>query len=173
MRRRPEKRRAQRVAELAEILRSRGLALTLQRRAVLEAVIDRTDHPSADRLHADIKATHPDVSRATVFRTLETLVELGVLRRVCHPGAAVRYDPKIERHHHLVCLRCSKMTDFRDPRLDAIALPAAEAQGFHLSDYSIQFRGICDDCRKRLAHLPPKRRGMGKSQGRRRNVRGC
>lgn len=158
--------------ELERLLRAQGLPLTVQRRIVLEAVLERTDHPSADRIHQDIRASHPEVSRATVFRTLEKLTELGVLRRVCHPGSSVRYDPKAERHHHLVCLRCAKMVDFSDPKLDALALPPKGVQGFQISDYSIQFRGLCDDCRTRESTPTRKRSGAAKTQGRRRRARG-
>lgn len=141
--------RAPRLKELEQTLRSRGLHLTLQRRIVLEAVAGRKDHPSADRVYENVQRAHPEVSRATVYRTLEKFVELGVLRKVCHPGSAVRYDPRVERHHHLVCLRCNRMEDYTDPRLDDIRLPPASRQGFHITDYSIQFRGVCRECRKK------------------------
>jgi Fe2+ or Zn2+ uptake regulation protein len=78
---------------------------------------------------------------------LETLVRLGLIGKVSHPGAAVRYDPITERHHHLVCLSCDRVEDLdRDVK---VALPKNGRDGFEISDYSIYFRGLCRDCRKR------------------------
>ena len=137
--------------QLEEILRSHGLPLTVQRRVVLEAVLGRRDHPTAEAVFEEVKGTDPEIGRATVYRTLETLFRLGVLRKVCHPGSSVRYDPDTERHDHLVCIQCEKMVDFKDAAHDNISLPDARRQGFHISDYSIQFRGLCEDCRARRA----------------------
>src|SRR5262245_9658918 len=86
--------------------RRQGLAVTSQRRAVLRALAAREDHPTADQLHEDVRREHPDLSRTTVYRVLETLVRLGVVTKVSHPGASVRYDAFTGRHHHLVCDVC-------------------------------------------------------------------
>jgi len=118
----------------------------------------RRDHPTAEKVFEELQAAHPEVARATVYRTLERLVELGVLRKVCHPGSAVRYDPDTERHHHLVCLTCDRMIDFHDPRLNRIPIPDARARGFHLSDYSIQFRGLCESCEAKRKRRATRRR---------------
>jgi Fe2+ or Zn2+ uptake regulation protein len=76
---------------------------------------------------------------------METLVYAGIARKVCHPGAAARYGMESHRHHHLVCLRCEAIVDLQDPSLDTLPLPKRKA-GFHIEDYSIQFRGLCPDC---------------------------
>lgn len=147
--------RAQRDA----LVRVDGLVLTVQRRAILETILPRTEHPTADRVFALVRASHPEIGRATVYRTLEKLNALGIIRKVCHPGAAVRYDPCTERHHHLVCRRCGAMVDVEVPEMHAIALPAKLAQGFDIEDYSIQFRGVCKGCRRRRRRERPVRNG--------------
>lgn len=149
------------------IFRAEGLPLTVQRRVVLEVMLARKDHPTADDVFEEVKARQPEVARATVYRTLEKLVELGMLRKVCHPGSSVRYDPRTERHHHLVCLSCDKMIDLNAPALNRIPLPNTRAQGFHISDYSIQFRGLCEECRTRQ-----RGRASGQKKGKRRSRRG-
>ncbi|HJQ84318.1 MAG TPA: transcriptional repressor [Candidatus Binatia bacterium] len=136
------------VQELQELCRRHGLPFTLQRRAVLEALRGRDDHPTADQILDDVRARHAGVSRATVYRVLDTLVELGLAVKTCNPGAGVRYDSKTDRHHHLVCLRCEKMVDVHDPALDRVPLPDARRVGFEVSTYSIHFRGLCADCRR-------------------------
>lgn len=133
--------------EEAEVIcRSHALPLTVQRRMVLEALAPRTDHPTADQILADVRKRAPEISRTTIYRVLEAFVRVEVARKVCHPGAAARYEIVRDRHHHLVCLACGRMTDFEDPRLDQLPLPDSNAHGFTPTDYSIQFRGICANC---------------------------
>jgi Fur family peroxide stress response transcriptional regulator len=122
--------------------------MTVQRRIVLEALSKRDDHPTADQLLEDIREAVPTLSRSTVYRVLDTLVRLGLAVKTPHPGAAVRFDPTTERHHHLVCLRCEKMVDLHAPQLDALGLPDARRHGFQIRDYSIHFRGLCATCRR-------------------------
>ena len=132
--------------ELEKLCRQNGLPLTVQRRAVLEALMHRHDHPTADQIAEDIATLLPGVSRTTVYRVLETLVRINIARKVCHPGAAARFEVETQRHHHLVCIQCGRMSDLEDPRLDTLPFPDAVAHGFELTDYSIQFRGTCTDC---------------------------
>ena len=122
-----------------------GLPVTLQRRAVLRALLARDDHPTPDEVHADLVRDVDGVSRATVYRTLETLAEHGLLTRVCHPGAVARYDVKTRRHHHLVCESCGSINDFEEGRLDRIKLPEFGSD-FEVHDFSVHVRGLCRTC---------------------------
>jgi Fur family peroxide stress response transcriptional regulator len=152
--------------EFERLCRQQGLPMTVQRRAVLETLYGRHDHPTADQIYMDVSVRLPEVSRTTVYRVLETLVEVGAARKVSHPGAAARFEIHSHRHHHLVCMRCGRMVDLDDPRLDAIPLPKKGAQGFELEDYSIQFRGTCSDC-ARTARAPKAGRAEKKAEKRR------
>jgi Fur family peroxide stress response transcriptional regulator len=138
------------VEQLEQMLRQHGLPLTVQRRAVLEALSLRLDHPFADQIFDDVRKRMPEISRTTVYRVLKTLVRVGVARKVCHPGSAARYEAATHRHHHLVCLNCETMVDLEDASLDSLPLPSASS-GFHIEDYSIQFRGLCSDCARKLS----------------------
>lgn len=131
---------------IEKLCREHGVPLTVQRRAVLQVLMARRDHPTADQIYLEVFNGLPGVSRTTVYRVLEAFVALGIARRVCHPDAAVRFEIESRRHHHLICLTCGRMADLEDPGLDSIPLPASKAQGFLLTDYSIQFRGTCSDC---------------------------
>jgi Fe2+ or Zn2+ uptake regulation protein len=115
---------------------------------VLEAVLDLDDHPTADRVHEAVARRDPGVSRATVYRALESLARIGVITKACHPGKAVRYDSRTEIHHHLVCLRCDTVVDIADERLDALPVPDTSSLGFDVSDFRVQLRGICRRCRE-------------------------
>lgn len=140
-----EAKRAQRLSNAAAALRERGLPLTVQRRALLERFLGCTDHPAADTLHAHVARRIPGLSRATVYRTLETLVELGLAVRIAHPGWEVRYDPRVDQHHHLVCDACGAVDDWEAPALARLPLPPRSC-GFQATRYTVQFRGLCADC---------------------------
>jgi Fur family peroxide stress response transcriptional regulator len=131
---------------LARRCRALGLPLTIQRRAILEVLLSRDDHPTADAVATALAKRIEGISRATVYRTLETLVENGLIVRVSHHGAATRYDIRTDRHHHLVCDQCGAMTDFDEPGLDALRLPDFARAGFAVRDYSVQVRGRCRKC---------------------------
>jgi Fur family peroxide stress response transcriptional regulator len=137
-----------RIEALHRLCRERGLVLTPQRRAILRAVVELDDHPSADRVHAALRSRRLRVSRATVFRTLESLARKGVLRKASHAGGSVRYDGRPERHHHLVCVRCDRIVDFVDVDLDAVSFPDTRRLGFQVLDLQVELRGICRHCRK-------------------------
>jgi Fur family peroxide stress response transcriptional regulator len=129
--------------------REGGLPVTTQRRAVFEAIQDRTDHPTAEQLYRAVRAELPQVSRMTVHRILGTFVSLGLVARTCHPGSAARFDPKLHQHHHLVCLSCGRIVDVEDARLNHIPWPAVKAREFQIEDYNIHFRGRCGRCRQK------------------------
>lgn len=150
-----------------EQCRRHGLALTVQRRAVFEALYLRRDHPTADQVYAAVRHRLPGVSRTTVYRVLETFVRAGLITKACHPGAAARYDPVVRRHHHLVCLRCEKIVDFLDSRLDHLPRPKAKHHDFVIDDYCVHFRGLCGECaakpdRKTPATRPGPRRSASR-----------
>jgi Fur family peroxide stress response transcriptional regulator len=140
--------RDERIELLRQRCREKDLALTPQRRAILRAVLDLDDHPTADRVHAALGRRRVRVSRATVFRTLESFARLGIVARACHPGGSVRYDRRTDRHHHLVCLRCDRVIDISDARLDALPVPDTRRFGFVISDFKVQLRGLCRECRE-------------------------
>jgi Fur family peroxide stress response transcriptional regulator len=139
--------RRERLAAFETECRRRGLALTIQRRAVYGELADRKDHPTADQVYDAVQGRLPGLSRATVYRVLETLVEQGFARKVHHAGAVARFDPITTRHHHLVCDGCGRLVDLDDAAVAAVRLPDARRTGFEIRDYSISFIGLCKDCR--------------------------
>jgi len=126
--------------------RRRGLALTVQRRTVYQALSGRRDHPTADQVFDAVRERLPGLSRTTVYRVLDTLVEAGFARKVQHAGGVARFDPITERHHHLVCEACGRLVDVDDAAVPALRLPQARGSGFRITDYSVSFIGLCGDC---------------------------
>jgi Fur family peroxide stress response transcriptional regulator len=143
----PQEEHARRVSEFEDECRRRGLALTIQRRAVYGELADRRDHPTADQVYDALHARLPGLSRTTVYRVLDTLVEQGFARKVHHAGGVARFDPITTRHHHLVCDGCGRLVDLDDAAVAGVRLPDAGRTGFKIRDYSISFTGLCRDCR--------------------------
>jgi len=127
--------------------RRQGIALTVQRRAVFEELAERRDHPTADQIYDAVHARLGGLSRTTVYRVLETLVDAGLARKVHHVDAVVRYDPVTTRHHHLVCERCGHLVDLDDSVVPRVPIPDAGGAGFRIHDYSVSFTGLCSSCR--------------------------
>lgn len=137
---------AQRLEQFAALCRERGLPLTVQRRDILQTILERDDHPSADQVYEAVKERIPGLSRTTVYRALDTLVQLGVIRRLHHAGTGARFDGKMQRHHHLVCRKCGCVIDIETSSLEGLRVPSGERQGFAIEDYSVHFVGLCQKC---------------------------
>lgn len=170
----PQQKQA-RVEYFEALCRQRGLSRTVQRRTIFEALLDREDHPTADQVYELVKDRIPGVSLTTVYRVLDRLVEIGVISKLCHAGATVRFDPKMHQHHHLVCVQCERIVDLEDEKLNALALPNVNMQGFEIQEFHIHLRGICPEClrkgsRKGAASCPRQKR-RARSPVRRRSKR--
>lgn len=120
-------------------LRGSGHKLTPQRLTILEAVAEE-QHQSM----ADIRNRCPRVGMVTVYRTLNLLSELGIIRRI-ELGDGPRYELATGCHHHLICEGCGNVVEFERCPLDRERLP--EAQGFEVSSHSLEIYGLCASCR--------------------------
>jgi len=140
--------RTQRIELFRRLCRDRGERCTVQRRVILETVLDLDNHPSADQIDEVVDSRLPGIARTTIYRSLEHLTRMGVITKACHPGRVTRFDPRLELHHHLVCLRCNEIIDFEDDELNTLSIPDTSAFGFEVNDYRVQLRGICQSCRE-------------------------
>jgi Fur family peroxide stress response transcriptional regulator len=140
--------RKRRLQDFEARCRDLKVPLTSQRRVILTTVLDLGSHPTAEDVFAAPPVRRARISRATVYRTLESLARIGCIGKACHAGGVVRYDGRIEMHHHLICIRCDAVFDIADPALDSFPIPDVSAFGFDLQDFRVQLRGICRRCRK-------------------------
>ncbi|MCM2305157.1 MAG: transcriptional repressor [Elusimicrobia bacterium] len=138
--------------EVRTLFKAKKVPLTHQRLAVYEELSGRKDHPSAEALYESLKKPYPSLSLATVYKTLQTLHEMGMVARVDSPAAQARYDAIVETHHHAVCSACGRIEDLFDPRLDQ--LPEPKATGFKIAGHSVHFHGLCAKCAKASAQKP-------------------
>jgi Fur family transcriptional regulator, peroxide stress response regulator len=134
--------------EFESACKDHGLALTIQRRAILESLATRTDHPTADQVYDDIREKLKGVSRTTVYRVLDTLVSIGVAKRISNPDSKARFDADTSRHHHLTCIKCGLVLDLHDLLYNDLQQPSGFESEFDIVDYSITFTGFCARCRR-------------------------
>lgn len=124
-----------------------GLPLTPQRRALLAVLSGRDDHPTVDQIYGELAKTIPEISRTTVYRSLEVLANLGLLHRVEHPGSAVRFDSNREPHHHFLCSSCGSLTDLEEDALGGTANLAYQGhRELQVEEISVLVRGRCHGC---------------------------
>jgi len=142
---------------IIKALKECGLKVTPQRIAVFDAVINLNNHPTTENVTEFIKVNHPNIATGTVYKTLETLVQCGIIKRVKTDSDVMRYDAIIEKHHHLYCSESDRIEDFYDNELNAILenyLKNKKIPNFKIEDIKLQivgkFTGNAKDKRQKL-----------------------
>ncbi len=135
-----------RLDALVQRLGMAGHRVTPSRQAVLAAVIEAGSHFTVD----DICHRLPDVGRATVFRTMKLLVDLGVLCRVLLEDGRLHYrlGPPEEggHHHHLVCSECGRIQDFAACDITFLVDELARRTGYEIEGHWLELYGRCEEC---------------------------
>lgn len=139
------RRAAARAGVLAATCRAAGLAPTPQRLAIYETLRASLDHPSPEGVYARVRERVPSLSLATVYKTLEALVDAGLAAEVPATGKTKRYDGNMDPHHHLICARCHEVRDVYHPDLDGVR-PPARLPGFVAQRVSVHIHGLCEPC---------------------------
>ena len=119
-----------------------------QRQIILDAVMARCDHPTADQIYLDARAKDDRISRGTVYRNLGVLAESGEITNVKVP-AADRYDSRPDRHYHLLCTDCGKVFDAPLPYHAEYDDAVARETGFRISRHRTVFEGLCPACSRK------------------------
>src|SRR5262250_1714959 len=103
-------------------LERRGLKLTSERQALFDEVFSKHEHVEADELLVRLRSKHKKISRATIYRTLELLVDSGIVGRVRIREAGYRYERMRagDHHDHLICSECGRVVEFREPRIESL-----------------------------------------------------
>ncbi len=130
-------------------LRAKGRRLTRQRELIWQALANEPDrHLSAEDVVQLVRADLPQVNPSTVYRTLELLVEEGLLLRTDLGGDRAYFEPAREHaHHHLVCERCGAVQHLHDEELGDLRLRIERGSGFAVGSAEITFFGLCRACR--------------------------
>ena len=140
---------SRRVELLSKGLRGAGLRLTHQRLEILRVIAADESHPQVETVYEAVLRRVPTISLDTVYRTLSTLAERGLITRVTFTPGPARYDANPARHHHFVCTRCGLVRDVHDEQLDSIE-PTDDVIDIGRPEIvTVQFRGVCRDCQRK------------------------
>ena len=133
-------------------LAAAGERVTRQRVLVADHLAATGRQLTADELFRAIRRVEPTIGRATVFRTVERLVDAGVARRLELDGHVYAYVAcRPAHHHHLSCTRCGRVEDIDEAYVRPIADRLADDLGFEIDDARLDFYGRCARCRSEVA----------------------
>ena len=134
-------------ATLREALETNGQRYTEQRAAVYRFLMGTEAHPTADDVFTSVRHEIPDISLATVYKSLETLVSCNLAIKLTYGDGSARYDGRTDQHHHARCLRCGRVSDV-PATIDASSLAdqVHPGRGFMVEGYRLELIGYCEDC---------------------------
>ena len=154
------------VGKLTRYLTQRKLRKTPERFAILDKVFDLSEHFSVEELHAAMLAEDGyHVSCATVYHTLELLVEAGLVRRRTFGRKSARYEhiEGMPNHHHLVCAKCGKVREIKDSAVDTL-LASLKFGSFKPTYADLYIYGICSRCSRKGAASAGRKKNANKKQ---------
>lgn len=147
----------QRFAEVRKIftayLERKNLRRTSERYAILEEIYSLDGHFDVEALYAGLKNKNFQLSRATVYNTLDLLVETDLVGRRQFGRNLAHYEKTYgyRQHDHVICTECHKVVEFCDPRIHVIQTMVGELLNFTIQHHSLNLYGICGDCQSRQA----------------------
>lgn len=137
--------------DLSLILKKQNISVTPQRVQILKNILERHDHPSADNIFQEVRRALPMISFNTVYKTLETFCQLGLIMKVNPLHEVARYDGNTTPHTHLICRRCHRVEDLYWDWPKETPLPDLRATGFQVDAVVVQLFGLCHHCQNETA----------------------
>ncbi|MBO8152475.1 MAG: transcriptional repressor [Candidatus Neomarinimicrobiota bacterium] len=135
-----------------------GYRLTIPRQAILEILSKSDKHLSAEEIYLEVHKEYPSIGLATIYRTLELLVQMGIVNKFDFGDGRARYElaedskgPK--HHHHLICNVCGRVIDYRDFSeeeknfFESLERNLSQRYNFEIKNHQVMFYGICDKCK--------------------------
>ena len=130
-------------SKLEALCAERGLKMTDQRRVIARVLSESSDHPDVEALHKRATSVDPNISIATVYRTVRLFEEAGILAKHDFGDGRARYEAAPEAHHdHLIDVESGKVIEFVDPELEALQRQIAEKLGYRLVDHRMELFGV-------------------------------
>lgn len=133
--------------QLAEMLKAKKLKVTPQRLAIFQMLYNTTSHPSAETIYKALQDTHPTMSLATVYKTLDALRKAGLIQQLNVGEDSFRYDANIHPHPHVICLNCSQVFDLESDILSNLHKKVESETDFKLVGEKVYLYGYCPDCK--------------------------
>lgn len=142
--------------KVKDLLREKGLKVTSQRLMVLNILSAHGDeHLTVEEIYDLAKEESPEIGLATIYRTVQVLLELHVIEKVTFDDGFARYELNGEetgsghRHHHAICTQCGKVYSLETDFLDTLEKQVFESLGFEVTDHEVKLYGLCSACRRK------------------------
>ena len=142
--------------KVKDLLREKGLKVTSQRLMVLNILSAHGDeHLTVEEIYDLAKEESPEIGLATIYRTVQVLLELHVIEKVTFDDGFARYELNGEgtgsghRHHHAICTQCGKVYALETDLLDTLEKQVFESLGFEVTDHEVKLYGLCSACRRK------------------------
>ncbi|MDR3226034.1 MAG: transcriptional repressor [Clostridiales Family XIII bacterium] len=130
---------------IIEELQEAGIRASSARVTILKYLLEERNHPTADRIYSDVTERLPGLSRTSVYNTLATLTEAGLVRPLLTDGSEMRYDATVADHGHFKCDVCGRVFDLD---VDMSGVKIRGMKGCAVSQRDVIIRGKCPQCRK-------------------------
>ncbi|AKI97002.1 hypothetical protein IX53_03265 [Kosmotoga pacifica] len=134
-------------------LRRRKQRMTAQRELILKIFMDSEDeHMSAEEVYRKVLDRRLRISKATVYRTVDLLSDVGLLRRIVFRDGVIRYElvnKDEHHHHHIICTECGRVEEFPFDLLDDLEKLIEQSTGYKITDHQLKLYGLCSECAKK------------------------
>lgn len=135
--------------QLADMMHHNGIRPSVHRLAILSFVANAKTHPSADEIFTELKGRFPSLSRTTIYNSLHTLTDAGLLKELEIDSGNKHYDLAPQPpHSHFICRRCARIFDMPLPD----TLQELTSPGFMVDSVDLYYKGLCPQCRRITEH---------------------
>lgn len=138
---------------ICDKLKAKDYKITNQRIVIIKEILSKQEiHLSAEDIYEQISEINPEIGLATVYRTLELLVELDIINKIEFGDGRTRYEiggDEHHSHHHLICITCGQVAEFNDDLLENLEEALTKTNGFKVINHQVKFFGICSECQQK------------------------
>jgi len=142
----PEREVEKRVQVFIRMCRQLGMKVTHQRLEIFRELAASASHPDAESIYKAVRRHMPTISRDTVYRTLATIETAGLIRKVEPIVESARYDANMRQHHHFICTKCGRISDFYSTELNDLPIPESVHELGIIASAHVEVRGTCSVC---------------------------
>lgn len=137
------------VKNFKDVLRQENLKFTPQRYEVFRELCASDEHREAEEIYLALKKRHVNVSRATVYRTIDLLLTHDLVQRIDIGDGRWRYEHWLDcsHHDHLICIRCGRIVEFLSPKIERLQEEVCRQHNYKLVRHVHQLFGLCDECK--------------------------
>lgn len=142
--------KTQHIEQLKQLCNEAGIKLTHQRLEIFRELMSVSDHPSAELIHKRLHKKLPTIAIDTVYRTLATFDELGLVKKLHVMNERTLFDTNVDIHHHFICTRCKVVKDIYWSEFDNEILPKVVADMGKVESRHLEIHGVCKSCLDRI-----------------------